>query len=464
MLTIAIVGRPNVGKSTLFNRLSHTKKALVASVSGLTRDRQYSIIYLNSTAVNLIDTGGITNSDTIIDNNIKKQVLMAIKDVNIIYFLVTPEGVNTLDREIVDIIRPFSAKVVLVVNKCDNKQILFNEFFALGFNNIYPISAEHGIGIDKLLDKTIKLLPFNQNNEDKETILDKKDSITIAVLGRPNVGKSTLINKILGYDRVITSAIAGTTRDSIDIDFTKDDVNYTLIDTAGIRRKRSVSDKIEKFSIIKAKESVVRSAVVLLILDATEAVTEQDATLLGMTKQSYSALIILINKIDNLESYQKQQVERQLAVKLSFINYAKVFYISALHGTGVGLLFNHINQAYAHANTKFSTATVNKILAKANKAHNAPVVQGKRSKLKYAYQSATLPPTFTLFGSHLQKIPDSYIRFLHNIFIKELKLVSTPIKLIFKNKENPFKGNKNKLNIRQIKKRKRLMKFVKGKK
>jgi len=285
----------------------------------------------------------------------------------------------------------------------------------------------------------------------------------VAVLGRPNVGKSTLINRILGEERVLAIDLPGTTRDTIFIPFEREGEQYTLIDTAGIRRKRSVEEKVEKFSIIKAIEALEDSHVVILVLDAHEGVTEQDATLLGMIAEKGRALLIAINKWDGLDDYQKSEVKRKLDVKLSFVSYASVHYISALHGSGVGKLFTPIRKSFEHAGAKFSTSSLNKILEKANKKHQAPAVGGRRPKLKYVHQSNVFPPTLTMHGNHLHSIPKAYEQFLKNFFIDALELSNTPIKLEFKSGDNPFKDKKNKLSARQVQKRKRLMKFIKKK-
>ena len=328
----------------------------------------------------------------------------------------------------------------------------------MGLGEPILISAEHNQGISELIKATIPLLP--QSVEDNKT---EVKGIAVAVLGRPNVGKSTLINRILGEERVLAIDIPGTTRDTIFIPFERENQQFTLIDTAGIRRKRSVDEKIEKFSIIKAIEALEDSHVVILVLDAHEGVTDQDATLLGMIAEKGRALLIVINKWDGLDDYQKNEVKRKLDVKLSFVSYASVHYISALHGSGVGKLFTPIKKSFENAGAKFSTSSLNKILEKANNKHQAPAVRGRRPKLKYVHQSDVFPPTLTMHGNHLQKIPKAYEQFLKNFFIEALKLSNTPIKIEFKSGDNPFKDKKNKLSARQVQKRKRLMKFVKKK-
>ncbi len=458
---ISLVGRPNVGKSTLFNRLSKSRQALVSDYEGLTRDRQYAKISLSpNTSCTIIDTGGLTNENSIIDNAIHDQVLSALDESDVIYFIVSNrDGITSLDIEIATQLRKLKKDIILICNKAEGlNQSAAAEFFELGLGHPILISAEHNQGIDDLIKTTITLLPENSAEDVQEV-----EGIAVAILGRPNVGKSTLINRILGQERVLAVDLPGTTRDTIFIPFERDQHKYTLIDTAGIRRKRSVDKKIEKFSIIKAIEALSESHVAILVLDAHEGVTEQDATLLGMIADKGRALLIVINKWDGLDDYQKSEVKRKLEVKLSFISYASIHYISALYGSGVGKLFSSILKSFEQAGSRFPTSMLNKTLESANEAHLPPPVSGKRLRLKYIHQSDIFPPTFTLHGNHLQKVPKSYERFLKNFFTKSLKLSNTPIRLEFKSGNNPFKDKKNKLSARQIQKKKRLIKFTKKK-
>jgi len=458
---ISLVGRPNVGKSTLFNRLSNSRQALVSDFEGLTRDRQYVTIQLNDeTKCSIIDTGGLTNEDSLIDTGIHEQILSALDESDVIFFIVSnKDGVTSLDLDISSQLRKLRKNIILVCNKAEGlNQVTAAEFFELGLGEPVLISDEHNQGISELIEITIPLLP--QSFDDNKT---EVKGIAVAVLGRPNVGKSTLINRILGEERVLAIDIPGTTRDTIFIPFEREGEQYTLIDTAGIRRKRSVEEKVEKFSIIKAIDALEDSHVVILVLDAHEGVTEQDATLLGMIADKGRALLIVINKWDGLDNYQKSEVKRKLDVKLSFVSYASVHYISALHGSGVGKLFSPIKKSFEHAGKRFPTSLLNKILEKANQAHQPPPVAGRRPRLKFVNQSDVFPPTLIFHGNHVTNIPNSYERFLKNFFIEALKLSNTPIKLEFKSGDNPFKDKKNKLSARQVQKRKRLMKFVKKK-
>ena len=464
--TISLVGRPNVGKSTLFNRLVGSRQALVSDFEGLTRDRQYAEILLDEdtdTFVTIIDTGGLTNEDNIVDSGIEGQVLSALEESDIIYFIVSSrDGVIGLDLEIAARLRRLKKKIILVCNKAEGlNESLAAEFYELGLGEPKLISAEHNQGICELIDYTLPLLPQLEEDEEEE---EEIEGIAVAVLGRPNVGKSTLINRILGEERVLAIDMPGTTRDSIYIPFEREGQKYTLIDTAGIRRKRSTHEKIEIFSIIKAIDALDRSHVVVLVLDAREGVTEQDATLLGMISDKGRALLIVINKWDGLDEYQKSEVKRKLDVKLSFVNYASVHYISALHGSGVGKLFAPIIKSYTNAGTKHSTSTLNKILELANHGHQPPPVKGRRLKIKYVNQTDVFPPTLTFHGNHLQNVPNAYDRYLKNFFINALKLTNTPVRIEYKSGENPFKDNKNELSARQVTKKRRLMQFIKKRK
>lgn len=465
MPVISLVGRQNVGKSTLFNRLSKSRQALVSDLEGLTRDRQYKEVLFDddsATFVTIIDTGGLTNQGNIIDNGIQSQVFSALEESDVIYFIVNiRDGVIGLDREIASQLRKLQKKILLVCNKAEGMEKEDGaEFYELGLGEPILISAEHVQGLSELVDYTLPLLPKKEGEEvKKETI----EGIAVSILGRPNVGKSTLVNRILGEERLLTIDLPGTTRDSIYIPFEHEGQKYTLIDTAGIPRKCATHEKIEIFSILKAREAVEASHVVVLLLDAHEGVTEQDATLLGMSSDNGRALLIVINKWDGLKNYQKQEIKRKLNLKLSFVNYASVHYISALYGSGVGKLFAPIITAYTNAGAKFSTAVLNKILESANQAHQSPLVKGRRLKIKYVNQTDVFPPTLTFHGNHLQNIPNAYDRYLKNFFIDALKLTNTPIHIKYKSGNNPFKDKKNILNTRQIAKKRRLMKFFKKK-
>ncbi len=458
---IAIVGRPNVGKSTLFNCLTKSRNALVSDYSGLTRDRQYGQIEFDDIICNLIDTGGITNEENIITKAVEKQTITAINDANIIYFIVSAkEGLSNLDFEIASKVRNSKKDTILIANKSESVELANNfEFYELGLGDPIPISAEHRQGISRLKEATHKLL-IKKNYQDYPPL--DIASIKIAILGRPNVGKSTLINKIIGTDRLLAIDLPGTTRDSIAINFNKGDKNYILIDTAGIRRKKNIKEKIEKFSIVKALDAIENSNLTILLLDATEGVTEQDATLLGIIIDRGKPLLIAINKWDAVDDYQKKELKRTLELKLNFVDYVKQHYISALKNKGINKLFPDINIIYKNSTKTFSTSLLNKILEQAIVKSPLNFHKGKRIKLKFMHQIASSPMTFAIYGSRLNMAPNSYKRYLTNFLRKELNLIGIPIKLEFKISNNPFKNRKTKLSKRQIAKKRRLMKFVKS--
>ncbi|KTD52442.1 GTP-binding protein EngA [Legionella rubrilucens] len=456
---IALVGRPNVGKSTLFNRLTRTQDALVADFPGLTRDRQYGeAVYENKPFI-VIDTGGVGVEDQAVDELMSRQSEIALDEANIVLFLVDARaGLTGIDEQIALQLRKINKPVFLVVNKSDglDEEIASAEFQSLGFNQLHAISAAHGRGMHSLLRAMTH--DFAPASEDEDT---GEKGIKIAFVGRPNVGKSTLVNRILGEERVVVYDMPGTTRDSIAIPFVRDEKNYILIDTAGVRRRSRVDEKIEKFSIIKTLQSIRESHVCLMLLDAREGLTEQDMHLLGFIVESGKALVIVVNKWDGLEDSHKEHVKDELARRLHFVQFAKTRFISALHGSGVGLLFNDIEQAYRSAMQGLSTPKLTRLLQDLVAQHNPPLVSGRRIKLRYAHAGGHNPPIIVIHGNQLDALPDSYKRYLTNAFIQHLDLVGTPLKLEFRGSENPFKGKKNKLSERQVKRKRRLMKHVK---
>lgn len=457
---IALVGRPNVGKSTLFNRLTHTQDALVADFPGLTRDRQYGQASFDDKAFIVIDTGGVGVDDLAVDALMSRQSEMALEEANIILFLVDGRaGLTGVDEEIAKRLRKINKPLYLIVNKVDglNEEIASSEFQALGYSEVHPISATHGRGINSLLST------LTADFEPASTEEENDKSIKIAFVGRPNVGKSTLVNRILGEERVVVYDLPGTTRDSISVPFTRDERLYTLIDTAGIRRRARVDEKIEKFSVIKTLQSIKESHVCMMLLDAREGLTEQDMHLLGFIIEAGKGLVIAVNKWDGLDEDHKEIVKNELSRRLHFVHFAKIRFISALHGSGVGLLFKDIEQAYASAMQAFSTPKLTRLLQDLVSQHVPPLVQGRRIKLRYAHAGGHNPPVIVIHGNQLDALPESYKRYLSNAFVNHLGLVGTPLKLEFKGGVNPFKDKKNKLTERQVKKKKRLMKRVKKK-
>ena len=460
-LVIALVGRPNVGKSTLFNRLTRSRDAIVGSLSGLTRDRQYGRGVIGDIDYVVIDTGGLTDEQGGINKPMADQVMQAINEADLIAFMLDArDGRLVGDETIAEMLRLQSVPVLPVVNKIDGQDlaIVGSEFFALGLGNPIYISASNGQGITQLINQKIASLPgFSMENDDRET---GAIGIKIAVVGRPNVGKSTLVNRLLGEERVVVFDAGGTTRDSIYIPFERDAQNYTFIDTAGIRRRGRVVERIEKFSIVKTLDAILDANVVILMIDARDGVVEQDLHLLGHILDAGRALVIVINKWDGLNSGEKDNIRSDLERRLTFIDFAKIHFVSALHGSGVGNLYGSMHRAYESATRGIKTSDLNTILQQAITNHQPPLVRGRRIKLRYAHLGGINPPRIVVHGNQTDAVPESYKRYLEHRYIDALKLEGTPIHLEFKTGDNPFKEKRNKLNRRQISRKRRLMDFV----
>lgn len=456
---IVLVGRPNVGKSTLFNYLTRSRDALVADYPGLTRDRQYGRVKRGDRDCLVVDTGGFSRSGEALEHLALRQIGYAIDEADLILFLVDARaGLNPDDETIAGQLRKTNKPMLLVANKMDGLEagIAGSEFHALGLGTPVLISASHGRGIAALLERVDQLLPRTPK-EDFEEI----ERIAIAVVGRPNVGKSTLVNRLLGEERVVVFDQPGTTRDSLYIPFERSGVHCTLIDTAGMRRRSKIAETVEKFSVIKAMQAIDRANVVIYLIDASEGVTDQDAALLGTVLEAGRALIIGLNKWDGLSVEQREKVKRQLDIKLPFLEYAEKRFLSALHGTGVGDLFDRIPDLYRASMLDLSTSHLSRILADAISAHQPPLVQGRRIRLKLAHQGGHNPPAVVIHGNQTGSIPAAYRRYLANTFRKKLGLEGVPIRLEFKSAENPFEGRRNVLTERQVRKRKRLLRHVK---
>jgi GTP-binding protein len=459
---IALVGRPNVGKSTLFNYLTKTRDALVADYPGLTRDRKYGQGKVGGGTYLVVDTGGLSGDKEDIDELMAQQTRLAIEEADIIIFMVDARnGVTPADHLITRELRQIDKPLVLVVNKVDgiNAETAVSDFYELGMGEPLAIAASSGRGVNQLMQHVLELLP----EAEEEIPADDIDRIKVAILGRPNVGKSTLVNRLLGEERVLAYDMPGTTRDSIYIPFEKNDQAYMLIDTAGVRRRSKVHEAIEKFSVIKALQAIQEANVVIIVLDAQQQISDQDATLLGYVLESGRALLLAINKWDGLQQEQKERIKHELDYKLSFLDFAEIHFISALHGTGIGHLFDSVKKAYASATRKLPTPRLTEILQRAVEEHQPPLVKGRRIKLRYAHQGGRNPPVIVIHGNQVKSTPDAYRRYLVNTFRRVLKLVGTPVRVEFKEGKNPYEGKKNVLTDRQVKQKKRLREHV-GKK
>ena len=457
---LALVGRPNVGKSTLFNRLTRSRDALVADQPGLTRDRKYGEGKLGHGQYIVIDTGGLSDEQHAIDDVMAVQSWQAVDEADHVLFLVDArDGLLPGDQEIATRLRQSGKPIHLAVNKTDglHEDVVMGDFFRLGFDSTFAISAEHGRGVTSMINQLIPE-PISQPDEDEQ-----HKGIKVAIVGRPNVGKSTLVNRVLGEDRVVTFDMPFTTRDSIYLPFERDGTTYTLIDTAGIRRRGRINQAIEKFGVIKSLQAIEDANVVVMLLDAQEGVTEQDASLIGFISDVGRALVIAINKWDGLSIDQRDKVRRELDLKLPFIKFAKQHFISALHGSGVGDLFGSITQAYTAAMSNFATPHLTRLLTDLVNANPPPMVRGRRVKLRYAHQGGKNPPVIVIHGNQTRNLPDSYHRYLVNAFRKHLKLIGTPLRVELRTGDNPYKDRKNKLTKRQTDKRKRMMRHVKKK-
>ena len=458
---IALVGRPNVGKSTLFNRLTRSRDALVASFPGLTRDRQYGKGALGDMDYVVVDTGGLTDETGGIEGPMADQVMQAIGEADLIAFMVDArDGRMPGDENIAAMLRQQKVPVVVVVNKIDgqNQDLVAGEFYSLGYGDPAYISASNGNGVMQFINETIASTVAD--SIEPETPAEEV-GIKIAAVGRPNVGKSTLINRLLGEERVVVFDAGGTTRDSVYIPFQRDDQHYTLIDTAGVRRRGKVQQHIEKFSVIKTLDAIADAHVVVLLVDARDGIVDQDLHLLGHILEAGRALVIAVNKWDGLSRDERYAIRVELERRLTFIDFAKIHFISALHGSGVGKLYGSIHKAYESATRSIKTGDLNLILAQAVTDHQPPLVHGRRVKLRYVHLGGSNPPVIVIHGNQTDAVPSAYKRYLEHRFIDALGLEGTPIRLEFRTGDNPFKGRKNQLSKRQVTRKRRLMDHVK---
>ena len=459
---IALIGRPNVGKSTLFNRLTRSRDALVADYPGLTRDRKYGFGKLGPIPYLVIDTGGVAGGEEGIEEAMVEQTVKALQEADVAIIMVDGRsGLTAADEHVADLARRHAKRTWLAVNKAEGLESTTAnaDFYGLGLGDPVAVSATHGDRISALMDAVLE--PFEKEEDAPEA--DDENELRIAVVGRPNVGKSTLVNRLLGEERLVVFDLPGTTRDTVEVPFERNDRKYMLIDTAGIRRKARVSEAIEKFSIVKALQAIEKAHVVIAVLDAQEGVTEQDVSLLGLVLERGRALVVVTNKWDGLSAEQRKKVRDDLERRLPFLDFAERITISALHGTAVGDLLPAAERAYRAATRDLSTAELTRELEAAVMEHAPPLVRGRRIRLRYAHQGGRNPPVIVIHGNQTEKLPEAYRRYLVNRFRKAFKLKGTPVRLAFKTGKNPFEGRRNKLTPRQERKRSRLMKRVKKK-
>ncbi|MEX2470367.1 MAG: ribosome biogenesis GTPase Der [Pseudohongiellaceae bacterium] len=453
---IALVGRPNVGKSTLFNRLTRSRDALVANIPGLTRDRRYGEGSCEGQSFIVIDTGGITGYEEGIDEAMAAQSLLAIDEASICLLLVDArDGLAPDDNRILEYLRKHNKRFFLVVNKVDglDPDQAAADFASLGAPGVFPVTASQGRGVQSMLEAVLADWPQElEPDADNE----QEVGIKIAVAGRPNVGKSTLVNRMLGEDRVVVFDQPGTTRDSIYIPFERRGQRYTLIDTAGIRRRGKTKETVEKFSVVKSLQAIQDANVVILVVDARDGIVEQDLHLLGYIIETGRALVIALNKWDGMESGERDYVRTEIRRRFTFVDFAKIHFISALHGTGVGDLYDSIHRAWESARRELTTHKVTELLQVAVSEHPPPVVNGRRIKLRYAHAGGKSPPTIIIHGKQTDKLPGSYARYLEKSFRSMLKLEGTPLRIEFRSDKNPFVKNEEDLTPQQIARKRRL--------
>lgn len=458
---IALVGRPNVGKSTLFNQLTRSRDALVANLPGLTRDRKYGQGRIGSRSFVVIDTGGISGDEEGIDSRMAGQSLTAIEEADAVLMIVDArEGLHPGDEALARHLRQRNKPFHLVVNKVDglNEDMASNDFYALGIESMHSIAASHGRGVKAMIERVLAVFEEEETPEQRE---QRYDSIRVAIVGRPNVGKSTLVNRLLGEERVVVFDQPGTTRDSVYIDYERDGQKYTLIDTAGVRKRKSVRETVEKFSIVKTLKAIDDAHVVVLVMDGHEGLVDQDMHLLGHCIDAGRGLVLAVNKWDGIESEQRDWIKSELGRRLQFAAYADTHFISALHGSGVGLLYKSINAAHQSATRKLNTNALTRILEGAVFDHAPPMVDQRRIKLRYAHAGGQNPPLIIIHGNQTGRVPTSYQRYLEKVFRRELELVGTPVRIEFKTGENPFADKRNQLTQRQAQRKRRLMSHVK---
>jgi len=453
---VALVGRPNVGKSTLFNVLTRSRDALVADVPGVTRDRHYGVCRIGERPFVVIDTGGLSGTDESIDALTAKQVRVAIEEAQVLVFVVDArDGLLPQDHAILGELRRSGKPIVVAVNKVDgvDQDHALGEFAAFGIRGMVPLATAHSRGTEELLAALRKVLPAD--GDEAAAAEAEDDSIRVAIVGRPNAGKSTLINRLLGEERLVVSDVAGTTRDPIQVTLERDGRRYTLIDTAGIRRKARVADAVEKFSVIKTLQSIAAAQVVVMLVDARENLADQDLTLIGHALDEGRALVIAVNKWDGLDQYQRDECRRALDRRLGFVAWARQVPVSALHGSGLRELMRAVVRAHASATRTLASSDLTRALEQAYAAYQPPLVHGHAPRLRFAHPGGTNPPTIVIHGTRTKHIAPAYQRYLENFFRKRYRLEGTPVHIVFREGENPYAGRKKVLTKEQAQKARR---------
>jgi GTP-binding protein len=457
---VALVGRPNVGKSTLFNAITNTRDALVADEPGVTRDRHFGVCRSAARPFVVVDTGGLTDDRELLAELTVRQSLAAVDESAVAVFVVdAKDGMTAADETILAQLRRYGRPIILAINKTDGRdvQASVNEFAALGLARIVPMAASHRRGLTELFDAIDDLLPDEVDAEE----LPDASGVRVAIIGRPNVGKSTLVNRLFGDERVIASEVPGTTRDAIEVPLHRDGRDYVLIDTAGVRRKGKVEDAVEKFSVIKTLQALERAHIAVLMIDAAEGVTEQDASVLGYALDAGRALVVAVNKWDGLGEYQRDRCESELERRLDFVPWAERIFISAKHGSRLRELMAAVDRAFASSIVDLGASEVTKAIEIAVESFQPPMVSGKVAKIRYAHMGGRNPPRIVLHGSRLDALPASYIRYLENFMRRRYKLVGTPVVVETRAGANPFAGKKNELTEKQVQRRRRMMRHVK---
>ncbi|MEE8093460.1 MAG: ribosome biogenesis GTPase Der [Gammaproteobacteria bacterium] len=456
---VALVGRPNVGKSTLFNQLTRSRDALVADIPGLTRDRRYGFGNHDGQRFLVVDTGGVGDEAGELSALAARQTEIALDEADAVVFVVDyKEGLTAADERVAEQLRSTNKPVTIAVNKSEGlaPELAEAEFHSLGLGAPVSIAALHGRRLGELMTRV--LVPFDA--ADAGDLDESQSGPHVAVIGRPNVGKSTLINRLLGSARLVTSAEPGTTRDSVLVPCERDDQNFVLIDTAGIRRRARVNETIEKFSVVQSLRAIEDAGVVIVLVDAREGITDQDSHLIGLVVERGRAITIGVNKWDNLEPGQRRQVDAQIDRKLEFVAFARITRLSALHGSGIDDVIAAALDAYAAGGRDLPTPRLNAILERAMIAHPPPLVTGRRIRLRYAHQGGRHPPIVVIHGNRAERLPGHYRRYLINLFRRELKLEGAPLRLEFKSGDNPYAGKRNIPTRRQVKRRQRVIRHT----